>query len=530
MPVLIQKERNSRWLNLSVFLILIAIMAIDLSAYVKPTTDSARQESRVAEIIEAWLNEQKDGRDGLQFWASGETVEPIWFHSVRSWKTIHVEPFDHALVEVDSLSQGGDLVTKIWKISFGLSRDGAPLITRVVDAADESLPPPFLAQRQEGPPSRKLRREQEEAERKMRREQEEAEAKLRALSLRIRELEAETNRRLGRLGDSLDREKQEAGRRHAEHVDWFKRMATEITKTQRDLVAANGQAGPNRGVDPPQVLRGVHGVRIAGMRIIGGAAGVNNPAAGRARPPWVPPGPAPAETVMPNDPQAYLARSRAHLAKGATDLALSDVAEALQLDPTLAEAQLVRAEAFDRKGKHAQANAERSEALNAFYRRGVASIMTSHFEPGIADLEAVIRTAPDHAEAHAWCAKAHYLRSDYRNAIREFSNVIALKPDDKQSYNDRGMAYFHASAYAAALNDFDRAIELDPKFRDAYLNRGTLRLAQGDAEEAAADLSLAIQLDPRNAGAYRMRSLAYERMGSAEKAASDRNLALSLGR
>jgi tetratricopeptide (TPR) repeat protein len=575
MHVLIQKERSCRWLNVSVLLILIAIIAIDLSTYFKPNTDSAREEARVAETIEGWLREQKEGGDGLRFWASSEVVDPTRFHSVRSWKTIHIEPFDHALVQVDSLTEEGDPISKLWKIYLGMGRDGARLITRIVDAADESVPPPFLAKRQESLVSRKIRREKEEVE-----------AKLKGLSQKINQLEAETERKLGRLDDSLDREKQETGRRMEELVDWLQRMAEQIDRTKRELVAANGQVGPIRDVDPRLVLRGMRIARLPGVRILGpdrlrqlglqgpvpmpaerdydyslkqaedfyreenyqDAAGIYSDLIER-----YPKIPAAylrrgdcyaalrdfdraiadfgmAIRLMPKDPRAHLARSRAYLGKGATVPALADAAEAIRLDPMLAEAHLVRTEVFDRKGEHDRAGAARSEALTIFYRRGVASIIKHDYEPGIADLEHVIREAPDHAEAHVWCGKAHYLRFDFPNAVKEFTKAIALEPDDKQNYNERGMAFFQTRAYDAAVADFDHAIRLDPKFHEAYLNRGTVRLAEGDFERAAADLSMVIQLDLRNATAYRLRSVAYDKMGSALKAASDLSIAKSLSR
>lgn len=80
--------------------------------------------------------------------------------------------------------------------------------------------------------------------------------------------------------------------------------------------------------------------------------------------------------LMPNEARAYLARSRAYLGNAAMDLALSDAAEALRLDPTLAEAHLVRAEALDRKGEHDAARAAREEAASiARFRRPLADAL-----------------------------------------------------------------------------------------------------------------------------------------------------------
>jgi tetratricopeptide (TPR) repeat protein len=585
MRVLVQRERNSRWLNLTVLTILIAIIALDLSIFFKrdrPDSRSAAEEARVAGIIESWLKDQRKGGDGFQFWASGDVVEPTQFYSVRSWRVIHIEPFDHAIVEVGSLTEGGEAISKVWKIYLGIGQGGAQLITRIVDAGDGSPPSPSLAKRQESVLARKVRLEKEEAEAKLaeqtRREKEEAKAHLERLSVKIHDLENETDRKLGGLTKSLDRQKVETDRQTAEQTQWLQRMAEQIDQTKRDLVAAKGRATPvprvgvrlvlpqaddldlNRVKEPapagPAPIPNDRGyeyfLRLAEDFYRGGhykeAASIfselieRNPSARMA---YLRRGDcfgsmqnfdgaiadfAMAIRLMPKDPRAYLARSWAYLGKGATDLAMTDAEEALRLDPTLAEARLIRTEAFARKGQPDQAKAERSEALATFCRRGIASIEKREYDPGIADLERVIREAPDHVEAHAWCAKGYYLRSDFPNAIKEFTKAIALEPNNKQTYNDRGAAYTQTRDFSAAISDFDRAIRLDPRFHEAYLNRGTARLHAGDLAQAVADLSIAIQLDQRSDTAYRLRSMAYDRMGWAAKAANDRDIAESLGR
>ena len=582
MRVLVQKERTSRWLNLAVLTILIAIIAIDLSIYFKPGSGSAAEEARVAGVIEGWLKEQRKGGDGFRFWASGDVVEPTQFYSVRSWKVIHIEPFDHAIVEVDSLTEGGEAISKLWKIYLGIGPGGERLITRIVDGADSSPPSPVLAKRRESLLARKIRLEKEEAEAKLaqqiHREQEEAKVNLEGLSRKIRELESETERKLGGLTKSLDRQKVETDRQTAEQTRWLQRMAEQIDQTKRERVAANDRAKAVPRVGLRLVLPQAEdpGLNPARELAPGGPAPIPNDRGydyffklgddfyrgghykeaaviysdlieryPNARTAYLRRGDCygsmqdfdlaiadfeMAIRLMPKDARAHLARSWAHLGKGVTDLAMTDAQEALRLDPTLAEAHLIRAEGFARKGQPDQAKGERSEALDAFCRRGIASIDKRDYEPGIADLERVIRATPDHVEAWLWCAKGHYLRADFASAIKEFTKAIALEPNNKQGYNDRGAAYTQTRDYAAAISDFDRAIRLDPKFHEAYLNRGTARLAAGDLAQAVADLSMAIQLDRQSATAYRLRSMAYDRMGWAEKAAGDRRTAESLGR
>jgi hypothetical protein len=227
MSVLIQKERSRRWLNLGVVVILIAIITIDLLAYFRPNTDSGRETARVAATINAWLRAQKTGGDCSRYWVSSEAVEPTRFHQIRSWKIVHIEPFDYALVQMESLSEAGELFSKLWKVHLGIDRHGARLITRVVDAADESAPPPILVERTESPLARSARREKTAAAEKLER-----------VSQEVQELQGETKRDLGSLGLALDRDKEETDRRIVEQEASLQRMAVEIGQLQRELVAA----------------------------------------------------------------------------------------------------------------------------------------------------------------------------------------------------------------------------------------------------------------------------------------------------
>jgi tetratricopeptide (TPR) repeat protein len=488
MPVLVQKDVGNRWLNRFVVLILLAIIAVQLSTHLKPNKDVAGEEVRVAAVIEGMRRQHERELGAL--------------------------------------------------------------------AAE---------------------RVQEKAE---------ADTQLEGLSGKISELQSESDRKLAKLAAALDQQKQETNRQVSEHTQWFERMADQIAKSKRDPVIADG--GP---VPVPDVnLRLVIPARIAAVRGDAGADanGQRQPAA-EAEPPVEPAPDYPlffkladdfyragkyadagqmysdlikryprvrasylrrgdcfaslqqfdkaiadfttAITLAPDDSRAFLARSWAYLGKGATDRAMADADEALRLEPTLAEAHRIRTEAFARKGQPVQAGAARAEGLAVLYRRGVDAIAKRDYEAGIADLERVIRQAPNDAEAHLWCAKAHYLSSDFPNAVKEYTEVIARVPNDKESYNNRGMASFRMGAHGSAIADFDQAILLDGRFSDAYLNRGTVRLAMGDAQRAAQDFSKVLELEPRSAGeAYRLRSAAYASMGWVNQAASDLRIAERLGR
>ena len=410
---------------------LIAIIAIDLFIYFKPPAGPTPEQARAAELVEGWLDEQKKGGDGLRFWALGELIEPAQFHAVRSWKIIHVEPFDHALVQVDSQTAGGDPVSKLWKVSLGMGPDRAPLITRSSMLAICRRPHTFW------PGSWRALARGKCASRKSRPRPSSRGSRERCTSSRT-----DTVGKLSRLTDSLIQQKRDMNRQIEDQTYWLERLTAQIETTRNEVAAAKDRARSVQTADFRFTLPAL-GVSNA-KRVTQLASTVSAPmpvdqayhyflkkaedvyragnypeAAGmyseliekypKARTPYLRRGDCYASLeefdraiadfdaaikLLPLEPRAYLARSWAHLSKGATNLALADAEEALRLEPALAEAHLIRTEVFARKGQSDQAATASSDALAAFYRRGVSSIMKREYDQGIADLEHVVRGAP----------------------------------------------------------------------------------------------------------------------------------------
>ncbi len=489
MQVLVQKDVKGRWLNRFVVVVLVAIIAIQLSAYVQPEDGVARERARASAVVEGMLKEQ----------ASEHSVLKANYVREKAEATAALEQLARKISELESESE-----RKLGKLSAELDQQKqetnrqttehtrwiAKMADQVAETKRESVAANGGAHPFRGanfrfviPPVRIPRLDGEEIVDENRLKQQGVAAE--------RPIEAVHN-------DALSFKKAEDLYRAGNH-----RGAAEIYS---DLIERHPES------------------RTAYLRR--GDCYVSQQQFDKAIADF-----ATAIRLAPDDARAYLARSWAFLGKGETNRAMTDAEEALRLEPTLAEAHLIRSEILARRGQPEQAGAARAEALAVLFRRGVDSVVKRDYAAGIADLERVIRQAPSDVEAHTWCARAHYLRSDFPSAVRELTKVIAALPNDKQSYHDRGMAYFRIGDHAAAISDFDRAIQLDPRFSDAYLNRGSVRLAVGDVVQAAQDFSMVLRLEPRSAAeAYRLRSVAYASMGWPMEAARDRSMAESLGK
>jgi tetratricopeptide (TPR) repeat protein len=488
MQVLVQKDVSGRWLNRFAVMILIAIIAVQLSAYFKPEEGVARERARAA-AVEGMLKEQARGHSELKAKYTREKEEA----------KAKLEGLAGRINERERESERklGELSAALEQQKQETNRQAAEhtrwlekMAVQIAETKRDSAAAKDGAQPKHGMNFRLV-----------------------IPAVRIPPLEGEgvvDENRLKQLGAQAERPIE------AEHGDAvsFKngeelyragnyRQAAEIYS---DLIARFPESRT------AYLRRGdcYASQRQFDKAIADFAAAIR---------------------LAPNDARAHLARSWAFLGKGETNRAMTDAEEALRLEPTLAEAHLIRSEILARRGQPEQAGAARAEAVAVLYRRGVDSVVKRDYAAGVADLERVIRQAPGDVDAHTWCARAHYLRSDFPNAVKDLTQVIALRPNDKQSYHDRGMAYFRIGDHPAAIADFDRAIELDPAYAEAYLNRGSVRLAVGDLVQAAQDFSMVLKLEPRSsAEAYRLRSVAYASMGWPMEAARDRRIAESLGK
>ena len=290
-------------------------------------------------------------------------------------------------------------------------------------------------------------------------EKAEADTQLEGLSRKISELQSESDRKLARLAATLDQQKQESNRQVAEHTQWLGRMADQIARSKRDPVIANGGARPVPGVN----LRLVIPARIAAVRGDAGADanGQRQPGAEAERPVEVAPdyffffklaedfyragkyadaGQIYSDLIerYPKAKASYLRRGDCFASLQLFDKAIADFRTAITLAPDDPRAYLARSWAYlcrarrtgrwptqttpsgwnrrwpRRIGSGARCSrgrvsrsrpALRAEGLTVLYRRGVNAIANRDYEAGIADLERVIRQAPNDAEAHTWCAR-----------------------------------------------------------------------------------------------------------------------------
>lgn len=168
------------------------------------------------------------------------------------------------------------------------------------------------------------------------------------------------------------------------------------------------------------------------------------------------------------------------------------------------------------------------DLANAFASRGNAYATKKDFDHAISDLDQAIRLDPKLPMAYLIRGISYGGKNDFNTAIRDLDEANRLSPGNVQVLSARGFAYKQTGNLDAAIRDLSEAIRLDPNQSAVFSNRGDAYRQKGDIVRAIADLNEAIRLEPKLTPAFTSRALAYEQKGDLDRAKADFKKALSL--
>jgi len=126
------------------------------------------------------------------------------------------------------------------------------------------------------------------------------------------------------------------------------------------------------------------------------------------------------------------------------DEAVKAFAEAVRLDPELAEAHFRLALGYESLGKQEDAEKEFKKAVEAYKK-----YLAEH---------------SDDAEAHYDLGQTYAGLGQFSEAIREYREATKRKEDDPDMFYDLGVAHTKLAQYDAAAAAFSKSLELDPDY------------------------------------------------------------------
>ena len=131
--------------------------------------------------------------------------------------------------------------------------------------------------------------------------------------------------------------------------------------------------------------------------------------------------------------------------------------------------------------------ADTSTAID-HYNRGDAHYFDGQYDQAFSELTKAIEKDPALVRAYVIRGMAYEDKGEHDLAIADFSKVIELKPTAVHAYTSRGMAYGNNGQYDLALADYTMAIEIDPTVADAYSGRVRAYYYKGEYDKAWKDV------------------------------------------
>ena len=207
-----------------------------------------------------------------------------------------------------------------------------------------------------------------------------------------------------------------------------------------------------------------------------------------------------------------------------------------------AEDHLRKGRRYNDQGNYDQAISELDQAIGldpksalAYYARGYYYQNKGNYDQTISDYSKAIELDPNYADAY-YSRGRHYLdKGNYDQAILDYNQAVELynKAANLKSvayaHNNRGNAYSAKGNDDQAILDYNKSIELDGSYGGVYYARGNSYLRKGNYDQAILDYNKSLELAPTAASAYHSRGLAYYLKQEYGKALADLQQAELLG-
>jgi tetratricopeptide (TPR) repeat protein len=194
--------------------------------------------------------------------------------------------------------------------------------------------------------------------------------------------------------------------------------------------------------------------------------------------------------------------------------AMSDIDEALRLQPTLTDALMVRAEYRIRNGNldgaradFAAAEASAPSRYELALAESDAYAETGRYPLALQLLNSWIAAHPDDERRPAAllsrCLVRGMLGQQLDAALDDCNTARRQLSSNSMLLFDRGIVELRLKQYDKAITDFSDTLKLQPRLARAFYARGLARAAKGDKPGGNADLQAALDIDPRVARTFR---------------------------
>lgn len=183
-----------------------------------------------------------------------------------------------------------------------------------------------------------------------------------------------------------------------------------------------------------------------------------------------------------NQAYIHLVLGRINRATGEFDQSISEIQQAIAMDPRNMAAYTNLAMAYADAGRPSDAEKTYLESIRirpgywpAYSDLGVFYELRGEYAKALEPLSMAVKLAPNYAEGHDALGSLLYYLERFDEALAEFNKAIALQPS-ALAYSNRGGIFALRGDYVAARNDDNSALQLDKSNPNIW---GNLGVAEG---------------------------------------------------
>ncbi len=167
---------------------------------------------------------------------------------------------------------------------------------------------------------------------------------------------------------------------------------------------------------------------------------------------------------------------------------------------------------------------------NDYYESGKTKFLSGDVEGAIADLTTAIDAGTEIADAYVLRGEAYVHSGNYAAAEADLNTAINMDAQNAIAYYDRALLHSRMENYQAALNDINNALAAQSEkpndilqMRDLYAKRGQLNLWMKNWQGAVADYTNSLSRPDGivNPTVYAERAEAYTALGQYQSAIND---------
>jgi tetratricopeptide (TPR) repeat protein len=213
---------------------------------------------------------------------------------------------------------------------------------------------------------------------------------------------------------------------------------------------------------------------------------------------------------------AYLNKGITLLKMNRAEEAYEILTEAIAIDPTLVQANLVRAEAGLNIGKInesledlAQIEKEYKDSSRFYLIKGDLLSTRGTDQLAIAEYDKAISLDKSNVEAYVNRGALYYRMKSYPAAKSDFEKALALDSSHPQALNNLGLILSNEKDWQRALACFDKVLSTQPDDAYSLNNKGYVLLMTGAMEEGKRLVERALDKQPRNGYAWRNLGIYY---------------------